>query len=347
MAPLGVDGDPDGWQDAASAIGSIVSPLQDELDGADAAGGSGLVGQHWVGPVADKYGRIWSDRQLRYGELLRIATQVPGAVDTFGTQLSGFQYRAKQMEEHYTGRGLSLTLDGKRFQLPLGHESLPQELKSFFEVLLKEAESELDTLLSDVETAVNDLTGAIDSHIRDIEDIAFALSPLGIYWAGKAALTGAVDFLGNHESDVDAFEHIVVDPIHEFAEYGKEHALDDLTQDSSDLDVFEWAGRVTAVGAFVVAGVGTIETYRKTHSVGTALADNSGNWADALASGAIDAAAAAAAEGATAALVGVGAVGLAAAAEVAIPIIVTAGVGLVLAWEVNKLTKDLQNDQVS
>lgn len=218
MASLGVEGSPDDWQDAAQAIGTIFNSLQDELHGADSAGGTGLVGQHWVGPVADQYRDVWQQRHQRYQDLLDIVRRTPAPVDAFGSQLNGFQKRAQQLEGHYTSHGLHLTLDGRTFQLPPYHASLTQELKTLLEALLKEAELAVEMLWNDIQHAVNDLEGALKPLASDLEDLAFALRPLGIYWAGKAVFDWTAGWVDRHEAGVDQFEHIVIDPVEHFAD---------------------------------------------------------------------------------------------------------------------------------
>ena len=238
MASLGVTGDPDGWQDAAGAISAIVGPLQDEVNGVDTLGGTGLT-EHWAGPVADRYQEVWRQRHQRYQDLLHAAGRLPGPIDTFGGQLRGYQQRARQMETHYTGHGLHLTLDGMRFQLPPSHPSLPQELKSLLEGLLMEAERDVDNLWADIRNTVGNLARDLQPLAGDLEDLAFALSPIGIFWAGRAVLDWAGDTIEAHRSDVEMFDHVVLDPVDKFADVLEEKNKDAIERIRAYRDTLE------------------------------------------------------------------------------------------------------------
>ena len=90
MSALGVTGDPGGWQHASDTIAAAVRQLADELDAADAQGGSGLRGA-WYGPVADAYQELWSKRHGRYGDLLYQARRAASALVDFGERLANLQ----------------------------------------------------------------------------------------------------------------------------------------------------------------------------------------------------------------------------------------------------------------
>jgi uncharacterized protein YukE len=235
MAALGVHGDPEGWQDTANAVGAIVSPLQDEVETADALGGSGLA-EHWAGPVADKYQEAWQQRYQRYRNLIDLAARTPEPIANFGARLAGYQQRAQQLESHYTGHGLHLTLDGTSFTLPINHISLPQELQRFLEGLLIEAKGAVEELWRDIEGAAGDLEGALKPLAGDLGDLAFALSPYGIYWVGKVTL----DYLNDEmkHDPLGALSHLVLEPIHDLA-HDTVEAADKLVEDDDNVFAFD------------------------------------------------------------------------------------------------------------
>ena len=157
MASLGVHGDPGGWENAASIIGSTVGPLTGELEDADAKGGRGLS-EHWYGPAYDRYQDAWRQRYQRHGDLIDYAERAAKALYEFGGLLPGFQSQAYNLEQHYLGYGLHLQPDGLGFRLPPGHESLPQALKSILEGLLRESENKIPAMWRDIDDAIGVLS---------------------------------------------------------------------------------------------------------------------------------------------------------------------------------------------
>jgi uncharacterized protein YukE len=169
MSALGVQGDPDGWTNAGHTIRAAASQLADDLDAADASGGSGLR-QSWHGPMSDAYQDVWNRRYGRLGDLIYQAGRAATALIDFGEALVGLQQRAWDLERQWLGLGLHLSADGVSFALPFGHESLAQEVQATLHAFLGESERDIEAMWADIRAAVGDLVTVLESVIDALED---------------------------------------------------------------------------------------------------------------------------------------------------------------------------------
>lgn len=187
MSALGVTGDPAGWQHASDTMAVAVRQLTDELDAADAQGGSGLR-RAWYGPVADAHQELWSKRHGRYGDLLYQAGRAAGALGDFAGRLWNFQVQAARLESQWLGLGLHLTSDGMSFTLPLGWENLEHEFQSLLHARVAEAVRDVEAMWDDIRVAVSDLVTIVESVIDGVEDfgaIELSVTLAAVGWTAK------------------------------------------------------------------------------------------------------------------------------------------------------------------
>lgn len=357
MSALGVTGDPGGWQHASDTIAAAVRQLADELDAADAQGGSGLRGA-WYGPVADAHQELWSKRHGRYGDLLYQAGRAAGALGDFAGRLWNFQVQAASLESQWLGLGLHLTSDGLSFTLPWGWENLEHEIQSLLHARVAEAVREVEAMWDDIRGAVSDLVTIVGSVIDAAED--FGAIELSVTLAAVGWTAGTIwrDVIGDPLGDASSILGVVGDLIearaahnlavaeslsaewvkdsdHDVQAAGRSILLD--AKDSQVLDngfgdLAKTGGDIFAVAA---AGFTVGQTYLDARKQGwvTAIENHAGGLAEAGAGFAVGAVSDALVAGALA--------GAVAAAPVLVPIglavagaIVVAGVGAGVDYEV-------------
>jgi hypothetical protein len=225
VSALGVTGDPAGWQHASDTIAAAVRQLTDELDAADAHGGSSLRGA-WYGPVADAHQELWSKRHSRYGDLLHQAGRAAGALGDFAGRLWNFQVQAANLESQWLGLGLHLTSDGLSFTLPLGWENLEHEIQNLLHARVTEAVREVEAMWDDIRGAVSDLATIAGSVIDAAEDFdAIELSVIGgaIAWEARAVLADYRDWkeIPSHLND---FATLIDKPLARAADRAEQYA---------------------------------------------------------------------------------------------------------------------------
>jgi hypothetical protein len=303
VTALGVYVDPDGWQNAGYTIRAAVDQLTQELDSADAGGGSGLR-RTWSGPVADAFQNHWSGRYDRYGDLLYQAGRAANALIDFGGRLIDLQRQASLLEHQGLSAGLHLTMDGLGFMLPFGHENLVQEAQATLHYFLGESEREIAAMWTDIRMAVCDVVTVLESVSGALEDFQLlALDVTGdvVEWAVRGAvndfikdpLSVAGDFLD------DEFKVFEIRAAHNEAVaklLAKDWAGDadsDLRAAASSLvdDAESEVGVVKSYGEFVghadiaLAAVGAVVTIGETYVIAckqgwvSAFEDRAGDWA--------------------------------------------------------------------
>jgi hypothetical protein len=179
-----VTGDPHGWQDIGYALGTLLGQLQNELEAADAAGGSGLAGS-WSGPAASAYQEDWGRRRSRYADLLWNAQQAASAIYNYGQRLADIVVQAGRLEATWLGVGLELSDDG--FRLPRDVESLPHLWQQSLRAALTESERDAARIQADVTAAYEDLWTAVRDALKVLEDFQF-IELSGIMRLGRAYL---------------------------------------------------------------------------------------------------------------------------------------------------------------
>jgi hypothetical protein len=342
VSALGVTGDPSGWQHASDTIAAAVRQLTDELDAADAQGGSGLRGA-WYGPVADAHQELWSKRHGRYGDLLYQAGRAAGALGDFAGRLWNLQVQAARLESQWLSLGLHLTLDGMSFTLPWGWENLEHEIQSLLHARLAEAVREVEAMWEDIRGAVSDLVtivGSVADAAEDFEAIELGATFAAVSWAVKGTVGGYIKnplSLGHDvlETEADIFkrEADLGEKWSEDADHDVETAVADDFEDFAKV-----GGSVLLVGAVAVTLGQTYLTARKTGWV-DAIEDHAGDWTSLGAGAALGVVVGGVA---TAALVAAGAPVALAAIGVAVGIgVVAMGVGDVTQWYVDDHKKQV------
>jgi hypothetical protein len=278
VTALGVHGDPDGWQHAGYTIATVVSQLADELDTADARGGSGLR-PYWSGPVAEAHQDLWSRRHGRYGDMIYQAGRAANALIDFGERLADFQRRASDLERHWLGAGLHLTADGTWFMLPSGYESLVHEAQAMLHGLLRESETDIKAMWADVTAAVEDLVTVLESVLTALAD--FELLELSVLGAAASwvwdqevkdptgLLHGTIDSLNAslYRTAVGALDsaYAIVMAAGKDGSRGMQEAADIATRDAvSAADVAVKFDRFAKIGGPVLTLIGVGITARKT-----------------------------------------------------------------------------------
>jgi hypothetical protein len=357
VSALGVTGDPAGWQHASDTIAAAVRQLTDELDAADAHGGSGLRGA-WYGPVADAHQELWSKRHGRYGDLLHQAGRAADALGDFAGRLWNFQVRAANLESQWLSLGLHLTLDGMSFTLPWGWENLEHEIQSLLHTRLAEAVRDVEAMWDDIRGAVSDLVTIVESIIDAVEDfgaIELSVTLAAVCWTAKTTWRHVIeDPLGDASSILGAAGDLIKaraahnlavaeslsaewieDSDHDVQAAGRSIVLD--AKDSQVLhdgfgDLAKTGGDIFALAA---AGITVGQTYLDASKQGwvTSIENHAGGLAEAGAGFAVAAASDALMTGALA--------GAVVAAPVLVPVglavagaIVVAGVGAGVDYEV-------------
>ena len=190
MSALGVHGDPGGWQHAGYTLGAAVTQLTEELQAADAVGGTGLR-PAWQGPVAESYLAAWRTCHGHYGDLIHQVGRASGALIDFGERLADFQLRAARLESHWLSLGLHLTADGLRFTLPHGYAGLAHEVLATLRGFEAEAASDITAMWHDIAGAVADLVTILESVIDALEDyqvLSYTAVSAALGWAFHATV---------------------------------------------------------------------------------------------------------------------------------------------------------------
>ena len=199
MGALGLEGDPEGWQHAGYTISAVVNQLAEELDVADARGGSGLR-PSWSGPVSEAYLELWARRHGRYGDLIYQAGRAASTLVQFGERLADLMYRASDLEHQWLYAGLHLTADGLWFMLPIGHENLAHEAQATLRGYLAQSENDLRAMRADLTAAIGDVVTVLVSVVDALADFqALELGVLGTsaHWGFDAVTREVKDLLGD------------------------------------------------------------------------------------------------------------------------------------------------------
>ena len=298
MSALGVQGDPDGWQGAGYTISAVAGHLANELDSADVSGGGGLR-RSWYGPLSEAYQNLWRQRHARYADLIYQAGRAATALIDFGEALIGLQQRAWDLERQWLGLGLHLSADGLSFALPLGHESLAQEVQAALHAFLGESERDVAAMWTDIRAAVGDLVTVLESVLDALADFdAIELGVIG--WTASTVWEGLGGPLGLLQTGIDqlgAYTVRTASDLKDEADGLKQAFYDDgdravrasliSVEDDADQAV-KVAGKLHSaveVGdkAFAVIAIGltAADTYRsiRKNGVDRGLEDNAGSWA--------------------------------------------------------------------
>ena len=363
IGALGVQGDAEGWQHAGYTIGAVVNQLAEELDAADACGGSGLR-PSWSGPTAEGYLELWARRHGRYGDMIYQASRAANALINFGERLADFTFRASDLERQWLGAGLHLTADGMWFMLPIGHENLAHEAQAILHSCLTQSENDISAMWADIKVAVDDVATVLESVLTALTDFsALELSVLGtgagLAFDGAAwEIKNALHDIGGTGGDVLSHEAAIFKAradhnlkvanllAKKWAEDGDHDARiagESLVHDAkTDVkmakgfnDLADTAGHALLLVQIGIAVVGTGLDARKV-GLANGIEDNSRGWAElaagAAASAGVDAllgtAVAAGAVASAPVLVGVGAV--------VVTGVVAVGVGDVVQHQVDK-----------
>jgi len=185
MSTLGVSGDPGGWQHAGLTLSAAVTQLTAELQGADAAAGSG-VRPAWQGPVAEAYLAAWQTRHGSYADLIRQVERAAGALIDFGERLADLQARAARLESQWLSTGLHLTADGTQFTLPPGYAGVAHDILATLRGFADEAAGDVEAMWRDIAEATGDLVTVLESVIDAVEDfqsITYAAVTSALGWA--------------------------------------------------------------------------------------------------------------------------------------------------------------------
>ena len=304
MSPLGVHGDPGGWQHAGYTLGAAVNQLTAELHDADAVGGSGLR-PAWQGPMAESYLATWQTRHEHFGDLIYQVRRAADALIDFGERLADFQARAARLESHWLSMGLHLTADGLQFTMPHGYASLAHEVLSTLRGFDAEAASDVTAMWHDITRAVADLVTILESVIDGLADyqaITFTAVSAALGWAFNATVEdlrkepwGAPgDFVLKRIKAIEVTAHHDLTVAEDLAAKWSKDADPDvraagravLRDAEDDVKVAEGLKGVAKVGGRALTAVSAVSTVVETAKTAgkegwiNSLEDHSDDWAE-------------------------------------------------------------------